>query len=47
MKNHNLSAKNPNGKRDVEHKSPSEILANIQNSEKKVNQILSDIKDLL
>lgn len=47
VKNYDLSAKNPNGKGDIEHKSPSEILTNIRNSEKKVNQILSEIKDLL
>ncbi|MBI2595675.1 hypothetical protein HYW46_02985 [Candidatus Daviesbacteria bacterium] len=46
-KNYNLSAKNPNNTNSAVYKSPNEILINIQNSEKKVNQILSEIKDLL
>lgn len=46
-KNYDLSAKNPNGKGDIEHKLPKEILKSIQEKENKIHKIISEIKLLI
>jgi type I restriction enzyme M protein len=46
LKNLDLSAKNPNGKGDIEHKSPKEILKSIQEKETKISTMISEIKKL-
>lgn len=43
-KNYDLSAKNPNGRGDIKHKSPEQLLKSIQEKEGRIQQILTDIK---
>jgi len=43
-RNYNLDFKNPNGKADLEHKSPDELLQNIENKEKALMEILIKLK---
>lgn len=42
-RNYNLDFKNPNGKADLEHKSPEEILRSIQDKEEEINNILEEL----
>lgn len=44
LKNLDLSAKNPNGKGDIEHKSPKELLKSIEENESKIQKIVREIK---
>ena len=41
------SAKNPNGKGDIEHKSPEQIFKSIQEKEEKIEKIISEIEGLI
>lgn len=43
-KNYDLSAKNPNGQGDIEHKSPQHILKSIRTKEIQINEILTGIE---
>lgn len=43
MKNYDLSAKNPNGKGTIEHKSPGQILKSIQEKEGKIHNQLTEV----
>jgi type I restriction enzyme M protein len=43
-KNYDLSAKNPNGKKYVKHKSPEQILKSIQEKEDKIKEIIRSIR---
>lgn len=43
LKSLDLSAKNPNGKGDIEHKSPKEILNSIRIKEKEIQKIIDSI----
>lgn len=44
VKNYDLSAKNPKGKGDIEHKSPKEILTGIKTTEDKIEGLLTEIQ---
>jgi len=46
-KNYDLPAKNPNGKGEVEHKSPQEILKLIQEKESKIHELLVEVSNLI
>jgi len=46
-RNYNLDFKNPNGKADVVHKSPEELLAEIVKKEGEIFGIIKDIKSSL
>lgn len=46
-KNYDLSAKNPNGKGDIEHKLPKELLSRIEEKEGEINKLLREIKGLI
>ncbi|MDO8498928.1 MAG: class I SAM-dependent DNA methyltransferase [bacterium] len=46
-KNYDLSAKNPNGKGDTEHKSPEQILKSIKENEKDIQKLISEIENLI
>lgn len=46
-KNYNLSAKNPNGKGDIEHKSPEQILKSIERDEVDIQKLISEIKNII
>lgn len=46
-KNSDLSAKNPNGKSDIEHKSPKQLLKSIEIKEDKIKKIISEIMEQL
>lgn len=43
-KNYDLSAKNPNGKGDIKHKSPEQILKSIQGKEENIRKVLSALE---
>lgn len=43
-KNYDLSAKNPNGKEDVEHKSPEQIFKTIRDAQLKNEKLLEEIR---
>lgn len=42
-KNYDLSAKNPNGKVDIGHKPPEQILKSIGEKERRIQIIISEI----
>jgi len=43
-RNYNLDFKNPNGKSDIIHKSPEELLKEIEREEAKIAEILGEIR---
>lgn len=43
-KNYDFSAKNPNGKGDIEHKSPNDLLKSVQSKEVEIQKIISSIQ---
>ena len=47
VKIYDLSAKNPNGKGDIEHKSPEQILKSIEGKEDRIRKIISEIREQL
>ncbi len=46
-RNYDLSAKNPNKEKGIVYSNPKELVENVLNKEKKIEQILQNIKDLL
>jgi len=46
-RNYNLDFKNPNGKADISHKTPKELVEEIEEKEKKINEVLNLIKRLI
>jgi len=46
-KNYDLSAKNPNGRGDIEHKSPEQILKSIETKEDEIKKIISEMKNTI
>jgi type I restriction enzyme M protein len=47
LKTFDLTAKNPNSKKDLVHKSPTELVKEIEEKENKINKILAEIKKSL
>jgi len=47
LKSLDLSAKNPNGKGDIEHKSPKELLDSIKSNEFKIDKLITEIRSHL
>lgn len=47
LKTYDLTAKNPNAKKDLTHKPPEELLREIEEKERKINNILTEIKKAL
>jgi len=47
IKIYDLSAKNPNGRGGIEHKSQTQILRSIQEKESRIREIVSEIKKQL
>ena len=45
--NYNLDVKNPNKKAEFEHLPPEELIAKIEESEKTITTLLSEIKGLI
>ena len=46
-KNYDLSAKNPNGKSDIERKSSEELLKSIETKEDEIKKIISEMKNII
>lgn len=46
-KNYDLSAKNPNGKGDIEHKSPEELVKIILKNERRISKVITELKSLM
>lgn len=46
-KNYDLSAKNPNDKGDIEHKSPAEILRLIASKEIKIQSLIKELEGVI
>lgn len=47
LKNYDLTAKNPNAKPDLAHKPPVELVREIEEKEKRIGEILSEIDNIL
>lgn len=47
IKEYDISAKNPNKTEDIEHKSPIELVANIKDNNKEINDLMDEIEMIL
>lgn len=46
-RNYDLRAKNPNGRGEIKHKSPEQILKSIERDEKNIQKLISEIKNII
>lgn len=44
---HDLSAKNPNNKTEIDYLSPKQILSNIRSNDKEINELMNNVEKII